>query len=146
MTFVPVMTGSGYLIGALAGWLYKLINRQLALTVFLAILALSVLLVPFYHAVWLLFAALVFNGIGDGAWDAGSSYWMVEMWPKGNAGMLQLMQFMYGCGSVVATLLVAPYVEGETTILHNRTITGEDRIRALSLPFAVTGCLQMIGQ
>ena len=66
---------------------------------------------------------------------------MIEIFPIGNAGMLQFLQFMYGVGSVIAPLLVAPFVKGEQ-LVNNSTglpITPEDRIQSLTMPFVVSG-------
>jgi len=144
--YIQFAASFGYLTGALAGWLYKWINRQMALIGFVSVFAVTIVFVPYYHRFFIALVAILFNGIGSGAWDSASGFWMVEMWPVGNAVMLQLMQFMFGCGTVVAPLLVAPYVNGETTKVNNKTITVEDRIHALTMPFALTGVVQMIGE
>lgn len=69
------------------------------------------------------------------------------MWPESNAGMLQVMQFMFGVGAIVAPLLSAPFVKGEAIVdAANSTITPADRTQALTLPFAITGIVPILGQ
>lgn len=66
---------------------------------------------------------------------------MVEIFPIGNAGMLQFMQFMYGGGTVLAPLLAGPFVRGEKMFDDDlgRNITASDRKHSLTIPFLVTG-------
>ncbi len=75
------------------------------------------------------------------------------MWPQGNDMLLQLVQFCYGVGSVVAPLIVAPYVSGEKTNFTDsttgqlvRNITAEDRVHALTVPFAGIGAALLLGK
>lgn len=74
------------------------------------------------------------------------------MWPQGNDMLLQLVQFCYGVGSVVAPLIVAPYVSGEkTNFTDSKTgqminITAEDRVHALTVPFAGIGAALLLGK
>lgn len=150
ISYIPVCVAVGYLLGALAGWLYKWLNRQLMLGLFILLMAGTVAVLPHYGTLALAFPALVLNGIGGGAWDSASGFWAVEMWPVGNDAMLQLVQFMYGAGSVVAPLLAAPFVYGEKNVTEiggeNVTITAADRIHRLTLPFAIVGGNLLIGE
>ena len=144
-TFFMVSIQLGYLLGALVGWSYRWLNRQLVLAFFLVVLAISYALVPHYPTFWVAIVACISNGIGGGAWDSSSGFWMVEMWPVGNAGLLQLMQFMYGCGTALAPLLAAPYVRGEALVENGRNITAQDRVHALAVPYVFCGIGPVIG-
>src|SRR5699024_9604547 len=69
------------------------------------------------------------------------------IWPKANAAILQGNMFMSGIGSIVAPLMVAPYVHGDDNVTAgNETITVEMRIRDLAIPFGVEGVLQSVGK
>jgi len=130
----------------LAGWLYKWLNRQLMLAFFVFLLTGSVALIPHYGHLSIALVALCLNGIGDGGYDAGSSSWLVEMLPEGNSIFLQASQFMYGLGSIVAPMMVAPYVYGEALVdRNNQTLTVDMRKSGLSIPFGLNGLMQGIG-
>lgn len=66
---------------------------------------------------------------------------MIEIFPIGNAGMLQFLQFCYGLGSVIAPFLVAFFVSGEQSVHagSGANITVSDRVEALTVPFSVSG-------
>lgn len=86
-------------------------------------------------------------GIGSGAWDSSTSIWLVEMWPVGHGAMLQINQFLFGIGTILAPILVAPFVHGEEVMTaSNETITEDDRIKALAVPFIISGVIQGIGK
>lgn len=123
------------------GWLYKWLNRQLTLIVFISIHAITIALVPFLGAVWALYVNMVVNGIGGGAWDSSNSIWMVEMWPKSNAFLLQTTQFAYGLGTTVGPLFTSLFVYGDTNATLN--VTAETRRSSLTFPFVLTGFLQV---
>lgn len=146
IAYMPVAMGVGYLIGSLASYLYRYFNRQLMLIFFVLLMAGSIAFLPYYGSLLFALAALVLNGIGSGAWDSATSIWLVDMWPIGNSAILQGSQFMYGLGSIVAPMLVSPFVYGEANVTaDNQTLTIEDRIHALTYPFAVCGLIQAIG-
>lgn len=136
----------GYMIGSLANLLYSRINRQLALASLVSLQALALLLLPYYGHLPLLFAMMMLMNIGAGSWEAAASVWLVEMWPLGNAAILQGQMFSYGLGSISAPLLASPFVHGTKTMTaENVTITVEDRIDLLSVPFTIAGILQALG-
>lgn len=70
--------GVGYLLGALAGFLYRWLNRQLMLSLFVAAMGATLGLVPHYGALAFAFPFFVINGVGAGAWDSASGFWIVE--------------------------------------------------------------------
>ncbi|KAH9405926.1 hypothetical protein TYRP_014223 [Tyrophagus putrescentiae] len=133
----------GYCIGSLANLLYSRINRQLALALLVSLQAVALLLLPYYGHLPLLFAMMVLMNIGAGSWEASANVWLVEMWPVGNSAILQAQMFCYGLGSITAPLLASPFVRGtQTTTAGNVTITVEDRVQLLSVPFTIGGVLQ----
>ena len=147
VSYFPVATGIGYLIGSLASYLYRHFNRQLMLILFVMLMAVTITFLPHYGLFYIALPALVLNGIGSGAWDSATSIWLVDMWPIGNSPILQGSQFMYGVGSIVAPILVSNFVYGEAAVdANNRTITAQDRIDALTTPFAIVGMIQLIGK
>ena len=135
----------GYLLGAMIGWLYKWLPRQPVLVIMVALMGATTMATAHYPSFALAIASLLVNGIASGAWDTSSGFWIVELFPTGNAALLQLQQALYGFGSVAAPLLAAPFVKGETLVEPtgpngtNVTITPEDRVHNLTLPFIYAG-------
>ena len=81
--------------------MYRYINRQLCLTFFVLLLAATLVFLPSYGKLWIMFVMMIVNNIGAGAWDSSTSVWLVDMWPVGNAAFLQGNQMMYGLGSTI---------------------------------------------
>lgn len=138
----------GYMFGALAGYLYLWLNRQLMLTIFSALIAVTSLLIPHYGYLAITFVALTVNGLGGGAWDSSNTAWLVDMWPRGNGPVLQANQFLYGVGTTASPLLASSFIFGEAefTQVGNRTLTKQLRREYLSIPFAINGVIQMVGE
>lgn len=114
---------------------------------FVLLMTLTITCVPHYCHLWLALVALTLNGIGDGGYDSGSSSWMVEMLPESNSIFLQASQSLYGLGSIIAPILVSPYVYGESLVdSNNRTMSVDERVRGLAIPFGLNGILQGIGK
>ncbi|KAH9395173.1 hypothetical protein TYRP_020929 [Tyrophagus putrescentiae] len=157
INYLVTFSSLGYLLGSLSGALYKWLNRQLTIVVLVAVLAVTTTLVPFYGRLWALFLAITLNGIGGGTWDSNNNVWIVEMWPAINAPLIQASQFFYGLGTIVGPIIVSPYVHGEngnstnattTTTAANVTAnwTPEERKEQLTLPFGLTGAIQIVGK
>lgn len=136
---------TGYLLGALIGWLYKWLPRQPVLVFMVAMMGASTMATAHYPNFAMAIISLLVNGIASGAWDASSGFWIVELFPTGNAALLQFQQATYGFGSVAAPLLAAPFVKGDTLEEPtgpngtNVTITPADRVHNLTLPFIYAG-------
>lgn len=123
-------------------------NRQLTLSVMCIVLAITISLVPHYSHLWLLFTALVFNGLGGGCWDSSNNIWLVDIWKSNNGPIMQASQFMYGLGTIVGPVIVSPFVHGEDHD-NNKTIEDyppEKLVHDLSLPFIIVGAIQIISK
>ena len=147
IAYLPVATGLGYLIGSLASYTYGRLNRQLMLIAFVLLMAVTMALLPRYGHLGLALPALVLSGIGSGAWDAATSIWLVELWPVGNSAVLQGSQFAWGAGSIVAPMMVSPFVYGDANVTaDNQTLTVEERVRRLAIPYEIVGVVQLVGK
>ena len=95
-------------------------------------------LLPHYPSIWICFGAILINGIVGGAYESAIGLWLIEMWPNYNSVVLQGVGFMFGISGSIAPLIVAPYVHGEKNVTDNNvTLTVEDRIHDLTMPFAL---------
>lgn len=145
ISFIQIAFGVGYLIGSMANGLYRYLNRQLCLTFFVFLMAICNAFLPYYGKLWLLITGVILINIGCGAWDAATNIWLVDMWPISNSAILQGSRFTYGLGAIVSPLLTSSYVHGYANVTNdNHTITIDDRIHSLTVPFAINGTLQII--
>lgn len=141
ISYLPVATGVGYLLGSLSSYTYRYLNRQLMLIGFVILMAVTTAFVPHYGSLEIALPSLVLYGIGSGAWDSATSIWLVDMWPVGNSAVLQGSQFLYGVGAIVAPFLVSPFVYGDVT-----NITVEQRVKELAIPYEIGGAVQVFGK
>ena len=96
------------------------INRQLSFiinSVFFGFTCIE----PFCTTLWQFYLACFLNSLGGPqSWDSGNSVWVVEMWGRHSAPLLNLSQMMYSIGMIIGPLLVKPYLYGD---LSNKTGT-----------------------
>ena len=131
------------MFGSLANFLHLRFNRQLVLVIFVFMISISNTFLPHYSQIWAAHLAMVFNGIGSGAWDCGSQYWLIEVWPARVAVLLQVNQFIYNFGGNIATLLAAPFKWDEATLdQFGRNLTMLDRRKSLMVPYFINGYIQ----
>ena len=84
--------------------------------------------------------------MGSGAWASTSTVWTVEMWPNHKGLMLNLSQFMWSIGSIIAPILSAPFVYGNVTNATTDFVPSiKDRQLSLLKPNIIAGIIQAIG-
>ena len=98
--------------------MYKYVNRQLVLLLMTALMGIFTVLLPVSQNVYQYYAFNFISFVGAGAWDSGNSVWLIEMWKDQAPSLLQIQQMMYGIGTIIAPLLVSPFVVGD---LSNKT-------------------------
>ena len=174
VSLITTTTSLGYCIGALVGGLaFQYMNRQLFVIIFMSITSLSCAFYPFSPSLIIFLALGIVFSFGNGTLDVAQNTWYIEMWQEHSNSILQLAQFMYGLGTIVAPIIEGPYLTGDTDgnnatddddifILfrhhkhnvsghhkHNisghetHTVTPHDRSMLLSKPFAVIGGVQL---
>lgn len=103
-------------------------------------MGISFILFPFLPNYQLLFANMVFNGIGAGSWDSSYCLWLIELWPSVQTAVIQGNQFMYGVGTIIGPMMMSPFVYG-----NKSDITIQQRKSSLTIPFSIIGILQIVG-
>ncbi|OTF79734.1 hypothetical protein BLA29_005511, partial [Euroglyphus maynei] len=141
LDFLVSFAAFGYTIGSLTGFIYKWINRQLVIIIMVTIMAILIAYTPYYTSVYELFIATLIIGIGSGSWESSNTVWLIEMWPKHQASVMQIQQFMYGVGSIISPSMLAPFVHG---IANETEVNVESRKSSLIIPFMSIGALQLI--
>ena len=145
------------------GYLYKYrdnrlyINRQLSLTIFTTLMGISTALMPHSFQLWHYYLCILGYGFGFGVHNGVHYVWLIEIWQQNCAPVLQIMQLMFGIGTILGPLLDKPYLTGEIQHKSNNSLnfnstfnlinvnTEIERRNKLQIPFHVTGILQIIG-
>ncbi|XP_054166588.1 uncharacterized protein LOC128964054 [Oppia nitens] len=152
-------TGVGSLIGALCSFLYVYINRQFTVIVMTSLMYVFSVLIILCPDIWWTIGAFIVAAVGAGAWDSVSSIWIVEMWQQNSDPLMQVLQCMYGLGSIIGPLILAPYLTGDlkpdnqtvstlTTQLPLITTTdinnSVDRRSKLIAPYVMVGSIGLV--
>ena len=146
-----ILTGTFHLF--LGGFIIHWLNRQLAIAFFFSLMSLTIALLPHYRHYSLMLGCMFIHGVGDGGYDVARPVWYVAMWPVGYGIIIQTSQFMIGLGSIVAPLLMTPFVLGErnytsSSIGENDSkkipVTEELRRERLTIPFAFDGVVGLL--
>lgn len=93
------------------------------------------------------FGAIAVGSLGAGTWDSAQSVWLCEIWaayPAASSALLQALQFMYGVGTFVSPLVIAPFLHGKSNYSASNAdhlLTTADRVHSLALPYLATGAL-----
>ncbi|CAG2107943.1 unnamed protein product [Medioppia subpectinata] len=115
ISLVSTFTAVGYVIGSMAGFLYKYIDRQVTMIVMSFCMAIFTTLIPFCPNIWLLYLCSFIACIGGGAWDSSTSVWIIELWGDQSAPWLQISGLLYGVGCIVSPMIIKPYLTGDLT-------------------------------
>ncbi|CAG2116561.1 unnamed protein product [Medioppia subpectinata] len=144
----------GYIAGSLIGFLYKWVNRQLAITVTTAMLGVFILLMPLCPNVYLAILCMFLSSIGNGCFDSSNAVWLIEMWDTKSPSLLMLGAMMYGLGSILAPALARPFVSTDaeptdgTTLASVTTEAPIDytyRRQQLVIPYMIAGGTTLVG-
>ncbi|CAG2102989.1 unnamed protein product, partial [Medioppia subpectinata] len=151
ISYVITLGGVGYMIGSLSGFLYRWINRQITLIIMTVIMGVFCALMPICTNLWQLYLCYFTLSLGSGAWDSSNAVWAIEMWADNSPPVLQLSQMMSGLGSILAPLLVRPYLTGDLSDDRLNSTANDllnllvNRRSRLTLPYMVTGAMCLTG-
>ncbi|XP_054166590.1 uncharacterized protein LOC128964056 [Oppia nitens] len=115
------------------------------------------ILMPMSHELWQIYIFAMFNNIGIGAFESGTTTWLIEMWQQNSSPVLQLSKAFCGLGTIFGPMLDTPYILGKITPdnqkLGNYTSRddaidayneGLDRRPQLEIPYLVGGLIESI--
>ncbi|CAG2115589.1 unnamed protein product, partial [Medioppia subpectinata] len=67
---------------------------------------------PLCTELWQFYLCAMLVNAGVSSFDMGTTVWVIEMWQKNSAPVLQLAKAVGGAGMVVAPLLAGPFIQG----------------------------------
>lgn len=70
---------------------------------------------------WVLGGAAV-NGFASGGIESASDVWVLEMWQEECGPFVQALHFAFGAGSIVAPLVVRPFLNDDVVIIDLSTL------------------------
>ena len=121
-----------------------------------SLLTISCAVIPIVPNLWLLYVCAFVSGFGSSVTVCGYTVWLIEMWSDKSGPLLQINEFGFGIGSILATVILKPFLVGEigtdsdieskTTIfsniilnLGNEKSSDVDRRSRLMWPSLITG-------
>src|SRR6266487_40702 len=107
---IYTVRSAGYTVGALSGFIFNYINRQLSLAVILVIFGASLAVTSLMPSMPLFFFNGAINGVTAGAADTAINVWLMEMWPKNNAPFIQGLHFCFGLSALIAPVISRPFI------------------------------------
>lgn len=118
ISFLFTARALGYFGGSLIGGrLYDRLPGHRVMAGVLAVIAGMLLLVPIVPLLWLLAAALLILGLGEGALDVGGNTLLVWVYREQVAPYMNALHFFFGVGAFVSPLIVAQAIQATGEIV-----------------------------
>ncbi|CAG2119161.1 unnamed protein product, partial [Medioppia subpectinata] len=95
------------------GLTYRWLNRQLVIAISFIIIAVMCAVMPALTSLWQLYICAFVFGFGSSINTMGYIVWVIELYPKHSAPLLQLNALSFGIGSIICTAILKPYLTGE---------------------------------
>ena len=92
---------------------YKYLNRQLVVAIIFIVLAITCAVIPLLPNLWLLYVCAFMGGVCSSVISCAYTVWMIEMWKSKSGNVLQIAEFGFGIGSILAPVIMKPYLVGE---------------------------------
>lgn len=106
-----IMT-AGIALGAfLSGFLFRVVNRQLAIICFFFGMGVCMFLIPFCPTLTLFFICSGLMGIFGGFYSSAQFTWILEMMQSECPPYVIAEHFFYALGIIVSSLLLAPFLD-----------------------------------
>ncbi|XP_070557583.1 major facilitator superfamily domain-containing protein 4A-like isoform X2 [Ptychodera flava] len=142
MSWVFFAQALSTLVGSMfGGVLVERLQADLILLVAISTIAITIAMLPFCHALWLLGIVLAIMGIAMGTIDTTANVCLIKIYGPLVSPFLQALHFCYGIGAFISPIIAEPFLLNEdcTPLIHpNVTNTsGNDVIiRAITEPSA----------
>ncbi len=118
ISFLFTARALGYFGGSLIGGrLYDRLPGHRVMASVLAVIAGMLLLVPIVPLLWLLAAALLILGLGEGALDVGGNTLLVWVYREQVAPYMNALHFFFGVGAFVSPIIVAQAIQATGEIV-----------------------------
>ena len=142
-----------------APFIFKLVDRHLALILFSILEALASIAIPNMPSLATFFVATVIGSLSGGIYNTAQTAWMIDIWRHESRPFILSQHFFYAVGSLIAPLLLEPFLADEakdtggmttpvtasSTVTSNSTGVPEDTEFKLHVPFGITAALILAG-
>lgn len=141
VAYGPLCRGFGVGIGGLTSILIlRFIHKQAAHVMFVLMISLCVLAVPFTRHLWQYLLSESGLGLFSSMYGANFNSWLLQMWQLNANPFMQAAHACHAVGTMIAPLLVAPFLSDK-----NSTIAYENETRII-IPFSImSGILISMG-
>lgn len=100
---------------------------------------------PSLPSIIFLFINYFINGIAEGGLEAAADVWITEIWGNDCGPWVQLLQFSYSFGTILAPVIVKPFLAGETDVkVFLMSSDGSTLKSRLWIPFLTIGLIMII--
>lgn len=82
------------------------------------LLAISCAVIPLLPNLWLLYVCAFVGGVCSSVISCAYTVWMIEMWKSKSGNLLQISEFGFGIGSILAPVIMKPFLIGEVGAGH----------------------------
>lgn len=80
-------------------------------------------------------------GFSSGIYDSSQMIWIIEIWQHKAGPFIQAQHFFYAVGSIVPSLIVAPFLDNNSTTASSNTVGEASR---MYIPFSIMGSLNFL--
>ncbi|KAI1298156.1 Major facilitator superfamily domain-containing protein 4B [Halotydeus destructor] len=123
---------AGYMIGApLGAILFAQCNRQLVISVLVAIMAVGVTLLPLFKNVAAVFTVAGLSGLANGGMEAGVNVWLLEIWKDKSCPYMQALHLCFALGCATAPLITVKFLANDAQGIGS----------SIHIPYAITGAV-----
>ncbi|XP_063441403.1 sodium-dependent glucose transporter 1A-like [Mytilus trossulus] len=123
----------GFLVAvAVAGWIFKKINRIIVLFVSTILIAIVTVVTPWCRHFGLMIVVFVVRGLTHGVADAGGNINILKIWGTESGPYMQTMHFSFAIGAVISPLAMAPFLNAQIPQDDSKT-TQKECLRNLTM-------------
>lgn len=113
----------------------KYVNRQIIAIAALGGMTFSLYMIPYCPTELVFFIVGAILGFASGLCDASHIVWIIEIWQERAAPFILAQHLFYAVGSVIPSLLIAPFLSKSTTTEDNSNIY---------IPFMIMGAITTV--
>lgn len=111
ISFTLTSRSVGYVIGSvIMGVLFPKVNFQLASAVVLLLSAITTGILPHMRQLWSLLFVFFLNGASVALYETGGYVFILQLWERDAAPVMQALMFMFGFGGLLAPVIAEPFL------------------------------------
>ena len=111
ITHILPVRAFGNMIGStICGFILTYFDHQVVLIFSMLAMSLSIIFVPLCTNLWILYAAMIVNGMSGGFLVNAGNCFVIHKWGKENSPFMQMAHFSFGIGAFFSPFIVEPFL------------------------------------